>query len=92
MLIVFYNKYNSKPILNCSTIDAYLFNVTLDKNGEKHFYSGTKCIVNWFNNVVGWIQIENEFFDNFLIPDELLLQITKFMSDKNNYETCNHNH
>jgi hypothetical protein len=82
---------NSKPILNCSTINATIYNTTFHKLNKDYYYDSANVIVQWFDGFCDWINVNNEYFDNKYIPIELLLQITEFMVDPYNYIIIDHN-
>jgi len=88
MPAIIFTQNNTKPIFNCSTIDAYLYDVSFKKYDKEYKYSETKCTVQWYDGHCGWISIDNEVFDNRFIPEDLLIQIVEFMSDQNNYDYC----
>jgi hypothetical protein len=80
---------HTKPVLECSTIKARIYNASFTKSNNKYTYNDTEILVQWYDGYCGWIKIEDEYFDNQYIPLELLIQISEFMLDNNNYITCN---
>jgi hypothetical protein len=94
--IVFSDESNShthsKPVLNCSTIKAKLYNTILTKANKTFEYNDTDVLVQWYNGFCDWIKINDEYFDNKYIPIDLLSQIAEFMIDTNNYTLCNDCH
>lgn len=79
---------HTKPVLNCSTIKAKIYNVSLKKSGQEYKYNNEDVVVQWYNDYCDWIQINDIFFDNPQIPIDLLSQIAEFMLDNTNYTVC----
>ena len=81
--------FNNNAVLDCSTIKAEVFDVTVKKYGKEYYFAEASCTVEWYDSICDWIKINDIYYDSKDIQPELLIQIYEFMLDPRNYKVIN---